>query len=211
MASHLLHLALTPWENAKLVGYGYYLDYDDNVTLSSLSTGLRLDGKYGLNDDVDLLYTGEFAHQTDVGDNPLDLSETYYLVSVGAAARGFEVRVGDELLGGSGNPAEGSFQTPLATLHGQNGWADKFLATPVEGLEDLSVSLGWKRDALSLKGIWHDFSSDAGSIDYGTELDLVATYRVREDLSVGVKYADYSADERFTDTQKAWLWLGWAF
>ena len=33
--------------------------------------------------------------------------------------------------------------TPLATLHAHNGFADRFLVTPDQGLEDLFVSLGY--------------------------------------------------------------------
>ena len=34
------------------------------------------------------------------------------------------------------NDKETSFATPLATLHKFNGFADQFLATPSQGLED---------------------------------------------------------------------------
>jgi hypothetical protein len=37
------------------------------------------------------------------------------------------------------------FTTPLATLHKFQGWADKFLTTPVNGLADLYVNAGYTR------------------------------------------------------------------
>ena len=40
------------------------------------------------------------------------------------------------------------FTTPLATLHKFQGWADKFLTTPPNGIEDLYVNAG-----VTLKGV----------------------------------------------------------
>lgn len=51
---------------ANIVGYGYFLDVDDDAaTLSSASMGLRASGKHALGDSFALLYTAEYAHQTD--------------------------------------------------------------------------------------------------------------------------------------------------
>ena len=55
-------------------------------------------------------------------------------------------------------------------------------------------------------GVYHDFSADEGSADYGTELDLLAAKKLSKNYSVGVKYASYSADSVATDTDKLWLW-----
>ena len=44
------------------------------------------------------------------------------------------MKLGFERLEGNGTVA---LQTPLATLHAFNGWADKFLSTPANGLRDV--------------------------------------------------------------------------
>ena len=45
---------------------------------------------------------------------------------------------GYELLGSDDGKV--AFNTPLATKHKFNGWADKFLGTPKEGLEDVYLT-----------------------------------------------------------------------
>ena len=53
------------------------------------------------------------------------------------------VQLSDRMRGWMGDGRErwhrpdGQLQTPLATLHAFNGWADMFLTTPANGLQDL--------------------------------------------------------------------------
>ena len=78
-------------------------------------------------------WTLEAAHQRDHANNPLHFSHAYWLLEPALTVRDITARAGWEHLGGNGRHA---LQTPLATLHAFNGWADKFLVTPVNGLED---------------------------------------------------------------------------
>jgi hypothetical protein len=210
MDSHLLHLERTFEGWGKLSLYDYYLDFEDADFYygSTNSLGARFAGKHGLSDQLDLLYGLELANQTDVGDNPEDVSEMYRLAELGARLGILTGKVGWEVLGGDGDAA---FQTPLATLHGFNGWADKFLVTPDDGLEDLYLLLGLKISKGDLKAVYHDFSANEGGDEYGSELDLIFTWPVAKDLTFGLKYADYSADDFATDTRKAWAWLETSF
>ncbi|MED5432978.1 MAG: hypothetical protein VX920_11630, partial [Pseudomonadota bacterium] len=98
------------------------------------------------------------------------------------------------------------FQTPLATKHAFNGWADLFLATPADGLEDTFVTVGGKLAGFKLAAIYHDFKSNEGSTDYGTEMDLLVARPIGKHYTVGLKYADYSADDFGADTSKYWAW-----
>ena len=109
-----------------------------------------------------------------------------------------------------------SFQTPLATLHKFQGWADKFLVTPPNGLRDLyaSGSYGWKSvaglEALNAAVVYHRFDSDRLGIAYGSEWDaMVAAKRGR--WTATAKLADYRAKGFATDTRKIWLMLEWAY
>ena len=65
-----------------------------------------------------------------------------------------------------------AFRTPLATLHAFQGWADLFLATPNAGIDDLFFNVKFGIEKWQLQAIYHDFSSESGSTDYGTEIDL---------------------------------------
>lgn len=211
MKSHILNVSRAVEKVGTVSAYVYRLDYDSVDALSSQSYGLRLVGGADVNvasHDGRILWQGEIAHQDDVGDNPFDVSETYYHVMLGAKAHDATLKVGFESLGGNGKVGE-SYQTPLATLHAFNGWADQFLTTPPGGLEDMYVSLGYVWQQLNMMAVYHDFSSDKGSMDYGTEWDLMATYPICEAVDVGVKYAAFNADDYPADVDKFWLWVQW--
>ena len=55
---------------------------------------------------------------------------------------------------------EAGFNTPLATLHAFNGWADRFLTTPVKGLADTNIKLLAKYAKLQAKYTVYAFRRD---------------------------------------------------
>src|SRR5690554_8191928 len=74
----------------------------------------------------------------------------------GVLVSGMTAAVGFESLGSdSGNYG---FQTPLATKHAFNGWADKFGATPNDGLNDTYIKLATKVADVKLLAVYHDYS-----------------------------------------------------
>ena len=120
--------------------------------------------------------------------------------------------LGYEVLGSDGTVG---FATPLATLHAFQGWADKFLATPAAGIEDSYVRLNFpfgKRGrftSIAAVAVFHDYDADFGSAHFGEELNLQFVART-ERMTLTAKYADYRADELFTDTEKMWLSVDYA-
>jgi len=170
---------------------------------------------------VKLLYTAEYAIQSDHGDNPTSYNADYFRLIGGAAYKSVTAKIGYEQLG-SDNGGTVSFQTPLATGHAFNGWADKFLTTPVAGLEDIFGSLGYKLkqpfgtgpvQSLSFLIAYHDFSAEKGSQDFGTELDARVVAKILDRYSASLKLADYEADSGSgtSDAQKIWFTLGASF
>ena len=107
-----------------------------------------------------------------------------------------------------------AFQTPLATLHAFNGWADKFLVTPVNGLRDTYVSAQRGIELGGRKGKWevayHDFRADHGGSGYGRELDASLGVTLRPGFDVLAKLADYDSDGFARDTRKLWLQAEWS-
>jgi hypothetical protein len=97
------------------------------------------------------------------------------------------------------------------TLHKFNGWADKFLNTPADGLEDLFVSVGATLGKFALIGIYHDFKANSGGASWGSEFDAQVVYTAPWKQKIALRYADYSADEWATDTTKLWIWTSWGF
>ena len=194
----------------KLVGYGYRLD-DSTRDEESDTYGVSLTGQSGM-----FSYTLEAASQ-EITDSGVDYDTDYLIAEGGLALSGVTLKLGYELLGSDDGDA--SFTTPLATLHKFNGWADIFLGgtfDPVampDGLEDTYISVSGKLAEYSLVAAFHDFGSDEGSTDYGSEIDLQASRKFGKHYNAGIKYAAYS-DDGFNaagDVDKLWLWTGMSF
>lgn len=109
-----------------------------------------------------------------------------------------------------------AFQTPLATGHIFNGFADVFLVTPPTGLQDFYVDARYKVsaksggafsyfDGLLLIAQYHEFRSAVRDLDYGSEFDFYAYLPLRNGVYAQLKYANYHADEFFTDVEKVIL------
>jgi len=190
--------------------YLYYLDYDTSVANSTATVGARLAGNYGFGSGK-LTWLAEFALQSDAGDNPTNYDAGYaHLNGAYTAGNGMSIGLGYEVLGADSG-AGTAFRTPLATLHKFNGWADQFLATPAEGLEDAYVNFKMKAGKWNLTFVYHDFSSDTGSFDYGDEFDVSGALKLTDRYGLLLKGAFFSADSSSplinVDTNKFWLQL----
>ena len=119
--------------------------------------------------------------------------------------------VGYEVLDGDANNAGASFQTPLATLHAFNGWADKFLSTPQDGIEDFFIGVKGAVNGFKWKAIYHDFGAEDSSRDLGSELDLSVAKKVNKHVSLLLKAALYDADTHASDTNKVWFMVSSGF
>ena len=98
------------------------------------------------------------------------------------------------------------FSTPLATLHKFQGWADKFLGTPGDGIEDIFIGASGHVGPVKLQAVYHDFSAEDSRADFGTEWNLAATWPINKQFSTQLKFADFSSDSaRYPDTTKAWV------
>lgn len=204
LEAHLLNASYKGLGFATLTGYAYLLDFVDAPSASNQTLGVRFAGGNDLSEGFKLLYAVEFAQQSDYQDGDSDIDADYSLFELGAKFSGVTAKVGLETLSGDGEPGSG-FSTPLATLHAFNGWADQFLGTPADGLEDLYVSIGGKLSGVKLLAVFHDYSSDNGSTDYGSEFGLLAAKKFGKHYTVLAKYASYSADEHNDDIDKLWL------
>ncbi len=189
-------------ENHKLNAYGYLMDFENgNGPINSNATlGIEYAGSFG-----PVRLAAALAQQSDYADNPQDYDATYYLIEGKFVSKHFGATIGFESLGSDDGTA--SFKTPLATLHKFQGWADLFLVTPLDGVQDTYLGVNGKIGKLSLGAIYHIFKADEGSADYGEEIDLVASYPLHESLNLQLKYAQYDADEFQVDTTKFWLTL----
>ena len=92
-----------------------------------------------------------------------------------------------------GNGVKG-FTTPLATLHKFQGWADKFLTTPANGIDDRYVNAGFTLkgvgplDTLSAQASYHEYEAERVSLDYGDEVNVQVQAKCQRFLGT-LKYA----------------------
>jgi hypothetical protein len=205
----------------KISAFSYLLDFEPitgipagiNPIRDSTSTyGLRFAGEKPVGKGK-VAYAASYASQTDYGDNPLDFDLDYLFGEVTATFRQFGFGVGTEIMEGNGLPgaAGKGFTTPLGTLHKFQGWADKFLTTPTNGLEDLyaTASVSLKNvgvlDTLGFIVSYHDYNAEYVSADYGNEWNAsIAAKHKRFNLML--KYADYQQGELISARTTAKLW-----
>ncbi len=240
VSGHLLSLTYSGIPYSTLEGYAYLLNFDSNTAatkaLSTSTYGARLQGAWDVVQyAAKVLYTAEYAQQRDYADNPIDVSVDYTLLELGlnkafpyADLESVMAKVSYEVLEGEGRKAvgagfvPGSFQTPLATNHAFQGWADRFLTTPADGIEDCYGTLTVRAFGTNLMLVYHAYSSSNDDYDYGHEWNLQLTRVFAEHYTVGLKYADYSAEDdvrnrarngaasagkQAFDLKKAWAWV----
>lgn len=200
---YILNISYIGCSFGTLTGYGYILDMDDAPITSQETFGLRFSGGKQLS-NMKILYTAEYAKQGDYEEGNNGIDSDYIFLEIGMNINPVTVKLGYENLG---SDSFSGFETPLATKHAFNGWADQFLGTPSIGLEDTFISINANIHGINFTGVYHDFSSDQGNIDYGTEIDFSAVKKFGKHYSAGLKYADYNTDGFGVDTDKLWVWM----
>jgi hypothetical protein len=203
MASPVLNIGYRGFAAGELVAYAYLLDFKVTPAASTQTWGLRFRGSRPLG-EARATYAADYAVQRDYRGNPANFRLKYYRFEAGAALARLEFNVGYEVLGSNGAVA---VQTPLATLHAMNGWADVFLATPAAGLRDFFPGVATTLGGIRFEAIYHDFRADRGGFRHGTEWDFQAVKALDKTWSVGAKYAAYHARRTAVDTDKFWLWV----
>lgn len=210
--SHLVNASYKIKNVGTLTGFAYLLDFANGVAASSDTFGVRLAGSVPFNDTVSLSYAGSWATQSEAGDNPVEFTANYIGADLGLAVKQVgTLGVGYELLGSDDGVA--AFQTPLATLHKFNGYADQFLVTPAEGLQDLyfTATAGFLPKGTRAFVRYHIFTSDEGSTDFGTEFDAVIGQKLNENLDVGAKFAYFFGDDGRPDVTRVTVDLTLSF
>ena len=195
--------------------FAYLLDCDEGFALpnSSQTYGGFVSGAVPLGKSTKLTLRASYARQSDYGRNPFNYSADYWSFEGATKIAGFNVTGGWEKLGSDNGRG---LQTPLATLHKFNGWADLFLTTPPNGLQDAYLSIGRTfakvklLPGLNANIAFHQFDSAKRNLEYGTEVDASAGFKVGK-IGLLLKYADYNAKAFGADTRKLWLQAEWAF
>jgi hypothetical protein len=212
------HYAFTPDDS--LVGYGYLQDQANAIAkvafqgptatdTSNQIIGLRGNGAHPMSEKWNLLYTLEYAKQSDYAGGDPRIDADYTRIGGGGKWGNYTLRVDYEVLGS--NNGLYAFQTPLATKHLFQGWTDTFaVATPSQGIQDTYVTGIAKIAEWKAHAEYHEFDSDFGSLDFGKEFDIGVSYAFLKKLTGRIEYADYQAGDIASgkvDTTKYWLTL----
>lgn len=218
--SHLINLRCTKHTSFTPSLYAYLLDLGDEkvgAMNSSDTYGLNVSANHAVTESVKLTGALAYAYQADNSATyqDADYAASYYRVDGGVGYNKVKAGLGYEVLGSDDGAA--AFQTPLATLHQYNGWADDFLTTPNTGLRDLFASLGTTcpLTGADLMVVWHDFSADEGSVDYGDEWDFKVSKKFGTATVLG-KYAAFqtsgdAGNPKSSDLERASLELDLMF
>lgn len=204
-----------------LTGFAYLIESDEsNLTLrknvNSQTYGGRFAGAMPLSKKVKLSYMASYAHQSGYSHNPVSYDADYGAGELGLTYGKWTVTGGYEQLGADGK-AGFAFQTPLATLHKFNGWADKFLVTPADGLQDYYGGITYALPKLGTMGplaisfVYHHFDSARLVRSYGDEYNAQISLKVTKRTTALLKFADYQADHLLTDTKKLWAGVDYSF
>lgn len=203
--THLVHLGTRGRPLGDVSAYAYFVNDNDAPTTASQTYGARYAGRISSGDGHTLV-TLEYARQGEMAGSGIG-SNDYLRGELGSEGKRLTGKVTYEVLGGDGTSA---FSMPLGTKHGFDGWADRFTATPPDGLRDLAFTLGLRLAGVRTTGAYHQFKTDSGGTDYGTEWDLAAEKRAGAH-TFGVAWAAYNADTWMTDVEKLWVYAGASF
>ena len=212
------HYSFTPDDT--IVGFGYLQDQPNAIArvafqgpgvtdTSNQIFGVRANGAHPMSERWRLLYTLEYAKQKDYAGGDPRINADYTRIGGGAKWENYDLRIDYEVLGS--NNGLYAFQTPLATKHLFQGWADKFaVATPSQGIRDTYITGNLNFAKFKAHAEYHEFDSDVGGVDFGKEFDIGVSYPLLKRLLGKIEYADYNAGDpasRKVDETRYWLTL----
>ncbi|WP_226818361.1 alginate export family protein [Acidithiobacillus montserratensis] len=173
---------------------------------NSQTLGVRVGGTIPLSPALKLPYDLSYARQLPYDGGSAAIHASYYHLGAGLAIPEASVHVNYMVMGTNREGSYG-FQTPLATKHAFNGWAEVFLTTPSQGLRSLYITAAGNIMEIQLMAIYYDFRADHGGAHYGHELDLSVTRGFSRHWSAGVQFADYRRNAYGVNTEGAWVFV----
>lgn len=200
---HLLNASYTGVKGLTLGGYAYLMDFDAPDGWDNDTFGISAKGTL-----AGILFYGEFAYQNEAG--AANEEEALYAHVTATKTFGSQsITLGVEHL-------DAGFQTPLATVHAFNGFADVFIGQRINGtlagLTDLYLShtlpifygIKWTN-------IVHAYGDNAVSADLGWEYNSVLTKKFNDNFSAIVEISHFETESNFPTTTRASLGVIYTF
>ncbi len=201
-------IAITPfWFGVEETSKLYGVSPDNSVQ----HTGVRVDGAW-----KGVLYDASVAQQKAYKASTKTASRSYLSLMAGYAfTKDISVKGTHEVLegAGKGDGIQNPFTTPMSSLHGFYGWADRLGATPVTGIVDDFIQFEAKRWGFAFEVQFHSLKpeqTDRGFSKYGTDLSASVTFPVTKNYELMLKIADYKGDSAAVaplnkDLKKLWF------
>lgn len=187
-----------------LSGYGYFVENRTQPKNSWRTAGVRWTGNAPIASST-IAWTAEGARQSTWRNNPASYTADYRLLEASYGVSAITMKLGDETLGGDGRTA---FSSPYGSNHAFNGWTSQFKSVPPNGLDDRYATLSGKAALrLGWAVTYHAFFADRIAAHYGHEINALASYAIRGDLSLEVDYATYRRDAFGTNERALWTIL----
>jgi hypothetical protein len=199
--THLLFAEFKEWDYSQVQAYYFDMNIKDAAALSNKTLGFRYEytGRWN---NLRTLAHGELALQERTEINN-DAILQYYDLGAGIGYRANEISINYQRLGENNGT---SFVTPLASLHNDNGWADKFLSTPSSGLRDYEVQYIWRRNPIKIDARYHYFHTDSNNSKLGEELDIDFSVKLSRHDTVRFRYANFfSGEGGYSDETRVFL------
>ena len=190
-----LNWAIAPKHSAS--AFYYDTDFDTLLSRSSNTTGVDYQGEQNA-----WKWQLSAARQQDAHAATNNYQLNYHRLETSYKLQKLTFKVWQERLASDGTNA---FQTPFATLHAFQGFADMFLTTPTQGIRENALQVGYPVMGVKSTLSYHQFDADVGSAKLGSEIDATASYDISENLQMMAKLAFYQADTYQVDTHKVWL------
>jgi Alginate export len=210
-ASHQFQPSAGPaFAGNTLSAYSYFVENESQPLSSSKTLGLRYAAGMPFGERKRFFYNLEYAKQSDYQGGSALIDADYSLAELGLSFDGgrYTFKAAQETLGGDGRNA---FQTPFATLHAFNGWADRFLITPNIGLRDRYLDAAAKFGPGILSANFHRFDSDIAQSKLGSEIGVQYFYQFDDRINVTLKGANYRADSFSKDVVKTWFFVDYKY
>lgn len=200
---HLLNLSYTGIKGLTLGAYGYFMDFDDLDGWDNDTFGISAKGTV-----AGLLLYGEVAFQNEAG--PANDEDAFYFHATATKTFGTQsVTLGVEHL-------DAGFQTPLATVHAFNGFADVFIGQRINGIHGGLTDVYLSHTLPIFWGIkWtntlHGYGDNEVSTGLGWEYNSVLVKKFDDHFSVIVEISHFETESTLPTTTRASLGVTYVF
>jgi hypothetical protein len=200
---HLFNASYTGIEGWTFGGYAYLMDFDDVPGWNNDTFGLSAKTNV-----AGLALSAELAYQNEAGPAN-DLEALYAHVTATKALVTHSLALGLEHL-------DAGFQTPLATLHAFNGFADVFVAGRTAGTHGGITNIYLSHSMPIFWGVkWtntlHAFGDNEISTGRGWEVDSVLLKKFDDHLTAIAKLAHFESESALPTTTRFSVELNYAF